>query len=67
MPAVMGICISKTMIFAVNIEVKGTILLGRQRTLPIFNDMGSTPVSVRFTFEPAPAHGRFSPSLSITE
>ena len=31
----------------------------------MLSEIGSTPVSVRFTLEPAPAHGRLSPSLSI--
>lgn len=66
-PPVIGICMSNTIIFAVNVEVKGTIFPGRQRTVPMFNDMGSTPVRVRFTFEPALAHGRLSPSLSMTK
>ena len=66
-PAVMGIWISKTMILAVKEEVKGMMAPGRQRTLPIFSDIGSTPVRVRLTFDPEPVHGRISPSLSITE
>ena len=64
-PAVMGIWMSNTIIFAVNDDTKGTICPGRQSTLPMLSEMGSTPVSVRFTLEPAPAHGRLSPSLSI--
>lgn len=64
-PAVMGIWMSKTMILAVNDDVRGTISPGRQSTLPMFSEIGSTPVRVRLTFEPAPAHRRPSPSLSI--
>lgn len=64
-PAVMGICISKTMILAVNNAASGTNSVVGQSTLPILKFIGSMAVRLRVTFEPDAAHGTNASSSSI--
>lgn len=64
-PAVMGTCISNTMIRAVKTMASGTGSVGGQRTLPMLRCTGSIAVKYRVALDPAAAHGTLSSSTSI--
>ena len=64
-PAVIGTWMSKTMILALKVVMRGITSLGGHSTLPMLICRGSMAVRCKVTFEPAAAHSSFSSSDSM--